>query len=73
MNLETLVNHPTLPTKCMFDMDIYRGEIPIIGHIPLSEADRMIPFPKTASIGLTLNVTKQDLVIAMQQAPHPNA
>lgn len=61
VDLEELVTKPLLPTVCMFDIDVYRGEMPIIGHLPLSEADQEIPYPKHAATFLTLNITKQDL------------
>jgi hypothetical protein len=61
VNIEDLVNKPNLPTVCIFDIDVYRGEMPIIGHKPLSEIEKQIPFPTNRTTSATLNVTKSDV------------
>jgi hypothetical protein len=63
-NIEDLINKPTLPTVCIFDIDVYRGEMPIIGHKPLSEAEKQIPLPKNEVTFATLNITKGDVEAA---------
>ncbi len=61
VNIEDVVNKPTLPTVCIFDIDVYRGEMPIIGHKPLSEMEKQIPFPKNGVTSSTINITKGDI------------
>lgn len=61
INIEELVNKPNLRTVCIFDIDVYRGEMPIIGHKPLSEIEKQIPFPKNGTTSATLNITKRDV------------
>jgi hypothetical protein len=60
-NPEELATKPTLPTVCIFDMEVYRGEMLIIGHMPLSEKEKQIPIPAEAVTSVTLNITKRDL------------
>jgi hypothetical protein len=61
VNIEELMDKPTLPSVCIFDTNVYRGEMPIIGHRPLSEKEKEIPFPTKPETSATLNVTKDDL------------
>lgn len=61
VNTEELIQKPTLPAVCIFDMDVYHGEMPIIGHKPLSEREKQIPFPTNRSTSITLNITKADI------------
>ena len=61
VNVDQLEHKRTLPTVCIFDIDVYRGEMPIIGHKPLSEKDRLIPLPEKAVTSATLNITKEDI------------
>jgi immunity protein 26 of polymorphic toxin system len=68
VNIEELLNKPTLPTVCIFDIDIYRGEMPIIGHKPLSETEKQIPFPNNGVTSATLNVTKRGIETLMNDS-----
>jgi hypothetical protein len=61
VNLDELKDKPTLPAACIFDIDVYRGEMPIIGHKPLSEMDKLIPLPVKGITSATLNIKKEDL------------
>jgi hypothetical protein len=65
LNIEELIAKQTLPAVCIFDIDVYRGEMPIIGHRPLSEREKEIPFPTKAVTSATLNITKRDLEALM--------
>lgn len=61
IDIDTLINKKNLPALYIFDLDVYRGEMPIIGYRPLSENDRQIPFPKTNSTFITIPYTKTDI------------
>lgn len=62
VNLDELIKKPALPSVCMFDIDVYRGEMPVIGHRPLSDKEREeMPYPVGRSTAMTLNITKQQL------------
>jgi hypothetical protein len=61
INVDNLIKRKTLPTLCIFDLDVYRGEMPIVGHRPLSEADRQIPFPNSKATSFTIPYTKTDI------------
>jgi hypothetical protein len=43
------------------DLDVYRGEMPLIGHRPLNEVDRKIPFPNNKVTSFTIPYTKTDI------------
>jgi hypothetical protein len=36
IDIDKLITKKTLPALCIFDLDVYRGEMPIVGHKPLS-------------------------------------
>ena len=61
IDIDKLVNKKTLPTLCIFDLDVYRGEMPIVGHKPLSLNDRLIPFPEKPETSITIPYTKTDI------------
>jgi hypothetical protein len=61
VNIDSLIKRRTLPTLCIFDVDVYRGEMPIVGHRPLAEADRQIPFPNNKGTSVTIPYTKTDI------------
>ena len=61
INIDNLIKKKTLPTLCIFDLDVYRGEMPIVGHRPLSESDRQIPFPNSKATSFTISYTKTDI------------
>lgn len=61
IDIDELVHKKTLPTLCIFDLDVYRGEMPIIGYRPLSKKDKQIPFPKNLSTSITISYTKTDI------------
>jgi hypothetical protein len=61
IDIDTLVSKKTLPARCIFDLDVYRGEMPIIGHKPLSEKDKQIPFPNDSVTSVTIHYTKADI------------
>lgn len=58
VDIDTLITKNTLPVLCIFDIDVYRGQMPIIGHKPLSDKDREIPFDKINSTSVTIPYTK---------------
>ena len=61
IDINQLVNRKTLPTLCIFDLDVYSGEMPIVGHKPLSVKDKLIPFPDKAETVITIPYTKTDI------------
>ena len=61
IDIDKLVNKKTLPTLCIFDLDVYRGEMPIVGHKPLSLNDKLIPFPEKPETSITIPYTKTDI------------
>jgi len=61
IDIDKLLNKKTLPTLCIFDLDVYRGEMPIVGHKPLSITDKQIPFPNKAVTSITIPYTKTDI------------
>jgi Immunity protein 26 len=61
IDIDKLVNQRTLPTLCIFDLDVYRGEMPIVGHKPLSLKDKLIPFPNKSETSITIPYTKTDI------------
>jgi hypothetical protein len=61
INIDNLIKKKTLPALCIFDLDVYRGEMPIVGHRPLSETDRQIPFPNNKATAFTISYTKTDI------------
>lgn len=61
VNIDVLIAKPTLPTICIFDIDVYRGEMPIIGHRRLTDVEKQIPFPTKAETSATINITKKDI------------
>lgn len=61
IDIEQLINKKTLPALCISDLDVYRGEMPIVGHKPLSEEDKQILFPKNSAGFMTIPYTKTDI------------
>lgn len=61
IDIDQLVNKKTLPTLCIFDLDVYHGEMPVVGHRPLSLKDKQIPFPEKAETLITIPYTKTDI------------
>ncbi len=61
IDIDKLVNKKTLPTLCIFDLDVYRGEMPIVGYKPLSLKDKLIPFPDKPETSITIPYTKTDI------------
>jgi hypothetical protein len=60
-DLDVLVLKKTMPAICIFDLEVYRGQMPIIGFRPLSEVDRQIPFPQKLVTSVTIHYTKTDI------------
>jgi hypothetical protein len=63
IDIDKLVNKKTLPTLCIFDLDVFRGEMPIVGHKPLSLKEKLIPFPDKPETSITIPYTKTDIEI----------
>jgi len=61
IDIDDLISKPTLPTICIFDLAVFRGEMPLVGHRPLSEKDKTIPFPKNKVTSITIFYTKGDI------------
>ncbi len=61
VDLDKLITKGTLPTICIFDLDVYRGEMPIIGHRPLSTKEKLISLPNKRSTSMTIPYTKSDI------------
>jgi hypothetical protein len=61
INIDELVSKKTLPSIFIFDLDVYRGEMPIVGHRPLSANDKQISFPEKRSTFLTIPYSKTDI------------
>jgi len=55
------LKNKTLLALCIFDLDVYRGEMPIIGHRPLSEKDKQIPLPEKPVTSVAIKYTKEDI------------
>jgi hypothetical protein len=67
IDVDQLITKKTLPALCVFDREIYRGEMPVIGYKPLSERDKAIPFPHRAITSITINYTKEDIQKFIEQ------
>jgi len=63
IDVDKLINKKTLPTLCIFDLEVYRGEMPIVGHKPLSLKEKLIPFPANPETSITIPYTKTDIEI----------
>ena len=61
IDIDKLINKKTLPTLCIFDLEVYRGEMPIVGHKPLSLKEKLIPFPDKPETSITIPYTKTDI------------
>lgn len=61
IDIDKLVNKKTLPTLCIFDTEVYRGEMPIVGYRPLSLKEKLIPFPEKPATFITIPYTKTDI------------
>jgi len=61
IDIEKLVNKKTLPTLCIFDIDVCRGEMPIVGYKSLSLKEKLIPLPEKAITSITIPYTKTDI------------
>jgi hypothetical protein len=61
IDIDKLVNKKTLPTLCIFDIEVYRGEMPFVGHRQLSLNDKLIPFPDKPETSITIPYTKTDI------------
>jgi len=51
----------TLPALFIFDIEVYRGEMPIVGHKALSDQEKKTPLPKERSTYLTIPYSKMDI------------
>lgn len=61
IDIENLLTQKTLPSIFIFDIDVYRGEMPIIGYRALTEKDKRIPLPQTKAIFVKIPYTKTDI------------
>lgn len=61
IEIDSLVSKNTLPTICIFDLEVYRGEMPIVGYKALSEKDKQIGFPKEKGTLITIPYSKTDI------------
>ncbi len=61
IDLDTLVSKKTMPAIFIFDLDVYRGEMPIVGFRPLIEVDKQITFPEDLVTSITIPYTKTDI------------
>lgn len=61
IDIDNLVNKKTLPTLCIFDLEVYQGEMPVVRHKPLSIKDKLIPFPDKPETSITIPYTKADI------------
>ncbi len=61
VDLDKLIIKGTLPTICIFDLNVYRGEMLIIGHRPLSTKEKLISLPNNRSTSITIPYTKSDI------------
>lgn len=60
-----LVDKKTLPSLCIFDIEVYRGQMPIIGNLPLSSEDKKIPYPSEDGTLFTIPYSKSDILTFM--------
>jgi hypothetical protein len=61
LDLDDLISKPILPSICIFDLDVYRGEMPIVGHRTLTEKEKEIQFPAKKTTSITIPLTRKDL------------
>ena len=61
IDIDNLVRLKTLPTICIFDLGVYRGEFPIVSNRSLTFSETQIPFPKESGTFLTIPLTKKDI------------
>lgn len=61
IDVDDLISKPTLPTICIFDLAVFRGEMPLVGHSPLTEKDKTIPFPESKVTSVTIFYAKVDI------------
>ncbi|MBN9297711.1 MAG: immunity 26/phosphotriesterase HocA family protein [Filimonas sp.] len=61
IDIDKLILMKALPALCIFDLEVYRGEMPIIGHRPLSVADAKITMSKDSGTFLTIPYSKSDI------------
>jgi hypothetical protein len=61
IDIDALLLKEKMAAICIFDLEVYRGEMPIIGFRQLSEVDRQIPFPQELVTSITIRYTKTDI------------
>jgi Immunity protein 26 len=61
INLDDLVLKMKMPSICILDLGVYRGEMPVIGFRTLPEADRQILFPQKSDSSVAICYTKTDI------------
>jgi hypothetical protein len=58
---EMIVQLETMPSVCILDLEVYRGEMPIVGYVPLKPSDKLIlPVDKSTTL-FTMPYTKTDI------------
>jgi hypothetical protein len=61
VDLDKLSLKRALPSVFIFDMEVYRGEMPIVGHKPLGNDELRISFPAETSTAITIPYSKTDI------------
>jgi hypothetical protein len=67
VDIHSLVTKETLPSLCIFDIEVYRGQMPVIGNLPLSSADKKIPYPSENGTLFTIPYSKSDIQTFMDK------
>jgi hypothetical protein len=67
VDIHSLVSKKTLPSLCIFDIVVYRGEMPVIGNLPLSGSDKKIPFPSDYGTLFSIPYSKSDIQAFMDK------
>ncbi|MEI6950115.1 immunity 26/phosphotriesterase HocA family protein [Paraflavisolibacter sp. H34] len=61
IDLDAVAAKKTLPSLFIFDLDVYRGEMPVVGHKPLGDNELRIPYPAETSTAITIPYSKTDI------------
>lgn len=72
IDIENLIHQATLPAICIFDIAVYRGEMPVVGHMPLSPKELQIPFPEKAATFISIPLSKKDIDTFISKHGHLN-
>jgi hypothetical protein len=61
IEIDILIKSKTLQAICIFDIEVYRGQMPIVGYKPLSEEEKSIQIPDRSETFITVPLTKSEI------------